>query len=327
MATLASDPVRFIADQWEDHCGYASAVLSGIVPDSRHLDGGGYHCSVEDLRRFGNQRDYSNSRADDKDQNVRYGAAIDMSMSPADMKRCHDRMRRVWADAGDPRRRYLNAFNSWDGSGDAVRLDFVAGTAKYASADHKWHNHGEVRRRYLLDMNAAKAIVSALKGESKTTHLASIGQGDDDMSATAENEIHQVHAGFFYGGSSMGRAVDPDGGGKRPATNSFVDKFDYALARLDEIAAGQKQEAARDAETAARDAAQTKLIETVLAAAGKPWTAEQFTQALAEMRQAATEAGEAAAERLSVQLAEQRRALADAARAEADALAEQPARS
>ncbi|MEV1315381.1 hypothetical protein AB0J14_04770 [Micromonospora arborensis] len=174
MATLVSDPIRYIADQWEDHCGYSSAVLSGIVPDSRHLDNGGYHCSVEDLRKYGNSRDYSNTRPDDKDQNVRYGAAVDVSMSPADMKKCHDRVRRVWADKTDPRRRFLNAINAWDGSGDAVRLDFVTGAAGYASPDHKWHNHGEVRRRYLIDMTAAKAIVSALKGESKQQYLSNI---------------------------------------------------------------------------------------------------------------------------------------------------------
>ncbi|WP_341719924.1 hypothetical protein QQG74_09560 [Micromonospora sp. FIMYZ51] len=190
MATLVSDPIRYLADQWENHCGYPSAVLSGIVPDQRHLDQGGFHCSVEDLRRFGNQNDYSNTRPDDKDWNVRYGAAVDMSMSPADMKRTHDRVRKAWADLSDPRRPYINAINTWSGSGDAVRLDFYANTAKYASPDHKWHNHGEMRRRWLLNMTAAKAIVSVLKGETKQQYLASTadsggsgsGEGGDDVS-------------------------------------------------------------------------------------------------------------------------------------------------
>ncbi|MCG5464241.1 hypothetical protein MED01_002406 [Micromonospora sp. MED01] len=198
MATLVSDPIRFIADQWENHCGYPSAVLSGIVPDGRHLDNGGYHCSVEDLKRFGNQRDYSNIRPDDKDRNVRYGAAIDMSLSPSDMKRSHDRMRKVWVDTTDPRRKYLNAFNTWDGSGDAVRLDFYAGTAGYASPDHKWHDHQEVRRRYVLDMTAAEAIVSALKGETKQQYLNSADPiktptVEDDMTPEEHNWLATVH--------------------------------------------------------------------------------------------------------------------------------------
>ncbi|MER5608327.1 hypothetical protein AB0F93_00025 [Micromonospora tulbaghiae] len=176
MATLVSDPVRYVATEWEHNCGYKSAVLSGIVPDKRHLDNGGYHVSVEDLRKYGNETDYSNSRPDDRNLNVRFGAAIDMSMSPADMRKCHDRVRKVWADKSDPRRQYLNAVNSWDGSGDAVRLDVYAGTAKFATADHKWHNHLEFRRRYVLSMVAARAIVSVLRGESKAAYLASLGQ-------------------------------------------------------------------------------------------------------------------------------------------------------
>lgn len=175
MATLVSDPVRFIASQWEDNCGYSSAVLSGIAPDAAHLERGGYHCSIEDLYRFGNGDDYSNTRPDDKGLNPKYGAAIDMSMSTSDMIKCHNRVRAVWADRTDPRRQYLNAINTWDGSGDAVRLDFYANTERFASPDHKWHNHEETRRRYLLDWTAARAIVSALKGETKQQYMAGGG--------------------------------------------------------------------------------------------------------------------------------------------------------
>lgn len=183
MATLVSDPLRYIADQFVDHCGYASAVLSGLVPDRSHLDSGGYHCSVNDLRAYGNGNDYSNTRADDRNFNPAYCAAVDVSMNTADMIRSHGRLRKVWADTGDPRRKYLNAVNTWDGSGDAVRLDFCAGTATFASADHKWHVHLEVRRRHLLDMNAARAIVSVLKGEPKADYL-NIAKNGDDMSLT-----------------------------------------------------------------------------------------------------------------------------------------------
>lgn len=172
MATLVSAPVRAIADGVVDDCGLASAVLSGIVPDRRHLDNGGFHCSVEDLRKHGNQDDYSNSRIDDRDFNVRYGAAVDVTLSAADMKRAYKRVYAVWKDKSDPRGKYLNAVNGWDGSGDAVRLDFVTRTAKYASPDHRWHNHIEIRRRYLLDAKAARAVVSVYAGESKASWLA-----------------------------------------------------------------------------------------------------------------------------------------------------------
>ena len=173
MATLVSEQLRWLADQWENHCGYKSAVLSGIVPDRAHLDTGGYHCSVEDLKAYGNGNDYSNTRPDDRGHNPKHGAGVDMSMSPADMKRCYLRVKRVWDDKSDTRRRYLNAINTWKGSGDATRLDFYANVTSWATPDHKWHNHLEVRRRWLRDWTAVPAIVSVLKGESHAAWLKS----------------------------------------------------------------------------------------------------------------------------------------------------------
>jgi hypothetical protein len=171
MATLVSTQLRSVADAIVKKCGFSSAVLSGIVPDSRHLDNGGYHCSVEDLRKFSNQNDYSNIRVDDKNFNVRYGAAVDITMSKADMVKAHKRVYAVWKDRSDPRRKYINAVNCWDGSGDAVRLDFKKNTAGYASPDHKWHTHNDMPRRYLLDPKAAQAWISMYAGESKATWI------------------------------------------------------------------------------------------------------------------------------------------------------------
>lgn len=172
MATLVSVQLRGIADAIVKKSGYSSAVLSGIVPDARHLDNGGYHCSVEDLRKHGNAGDYSNTRVDDKNFNVEYGAALDVTMSKADMIKAYRRVRQVFDDRADPRRRYINAINCWDGSGDAVRLDFKANKVKYASPDHTWHIHGDMPRRYLLDAKAARAWISVFAGESKATWIA-----------------------------------------------------------------------------------------------------------------------------------------------------------
>lgn len=172
MATLVSTSMSTVAHGFERDCGYPSAVVSGIVPDSRHLGTGGYHCSVEDLRLHGNQNDYSNTRVDDKNFNAKDAAAVDVTMSAADMIKNYKRVHAVWADHSDPRRKYVNCINTWDGSGDAVRLDFVANTAKYASPDHRWHVHAEMRRRYLEDPKAARAYLSILKGEAKAAWIA-----------------------------------------------------------------------------------------------------------------------------------------------------------
>lgn len=172
MGTQVSPQLRAVADTVVKKCGLKTAVLSGIVPDTRHLDNGGYHCSVEDLRRFGNAGDYSNTRTDDKNFNIPYAAAFDVTMSTADMKKAYRRIYAVWKDKSDPRRKYFNAVNCWDGAGDAVRLDFKINLAKYASPDHKWHVHGDWPRRYVRDPKAARAWISVFAGETKASWIA-----------------------------------------------------------------------------------------------------------------------------------------------------------
>lgn len=172
MATKVSTVLRAVADGFVKASGYSSAVLAGLVPDIRHLANGGYHCSVEDLKAHGNGNDYSNTRVDDRNFNPSYGAAYDVTLSRADMIRNYKRVYVVFKDKTDPRRRYVNCINTWPGIGDAVRLDFVAGTVKRASDDHKWHVHGELRRRWLADAKAARAHVSIHAGESKAVWAA-----------------------------------------------------------------------------------------------------------------------------------------------------------
>lgn len=172
MATLASPPLRTAADDVVKRAGYSSAVLSGLLPDSRHLGSGGYHCSVEDLRLHGNAGDYSNVRPDDKNFNIKYGAAYDISMSKSDMIRNYKRVYAVFRDKTDPRRKYINAINTWPGVGDPVRLDFVTGKIGRASIDHTWHMHGELRRRWAADAKAARAHHSVHAGETKAAWIA-----------------------------------------------------------------------------------------------------------------------------------------------------------
>lgn len=193
MATLVSPQIRYVANAM-DNCR-PSCVNSGIVPDQRHLDDGGYHCSVEDLIRYGNQKDYSNVRPTDKNQNIKYGAAIDTSCNTSDMVVIHNRVMAVYNDRTDPRRKYFNAVNCWDGSGDAVRIDFIANKISYATPDHKWHFHDETCRCYLLDWTMAYAKASVYNGETKAQWLAKNLRPDleDDMLflAMAGNEPYK----------------------------------------------------------------------------------------------------------------------------------------
>lgn len=171
MSTVATPEVRQLAKDWEAKCGLSSAVISGIVGDLAHKARGGYHISRTDQP----STNYSVTRPDDKAGPSDAAAAIDMTMSTADMKTCTIRLEKAYSNATDPRRKYLNAFNGWTGTGDAKRYDVVARKIVWATADHKWHVHMEIRRRYVNSMVAMKAILSILKGESVAAYLSSVG--------------------------------------------------------------------------------------------------------------------------------------------------------
>lgn len=174
MATLSTSALNFLADEWEKV--FASAVLSGIVGDLAHKQRGGYHISREDQPKD----NYSVVRPDDKPGNgpSDRAAAIDMTMSTSDIIKCHTRLRTLWKN-NDPRMKYINAWNGWDGEGDAGRYDVVTHTISTASSDHKWHIHLEIRRKYVNDMAAMRAILSMLNGSPAVD--ANPSKEEDDM--------------------------------------------------------------------------------------------------------------------------------------------------
>ena len=180
MTTNVTGNMRGLASDLENIPDLPSAVNSGIKGDEAHAREGGYHISIEDQPAD----NYSVVRPDDKappgswprDQ----ASAIDTSMSTPDMVRAWDRVYAVWADHSDPRRKYFNAFNGWNGKGDAERLDFYANTRKVASADHKWHCHDENGRKYVNDPEMRRAKRSVYAGETVQQYLTGTG-GDSEM--------------------------------------------------------------------------------------------------------------------------------------------------
>ena len=160
---------------------YPSAVLSGIVPDAQHLDDGGYHVSIDDLRRFGNAGDYSNTRTLDKAPPVtaagrRNACGVDVSLGRKDMITVYGNVERVWRTRStDTRAKYINAINVWAGDNNVrpVRFNFQRGTREPASWDHTWHGHGDWPRVYVDDQysasgaaRAARAMASVWIGQS-----------------------------------------------------------------------------------------------------------------------------------------------------------------
>lgn len=187
MSTYAPSQLVWLANQWEPL--YGSAVLSGIVGDLAHKLRGGYHISIEDQP----SDNYSVRRVDDKAPPGNWprdrASAIDMTMNTADIKKCHIRLREAWKNRGkDVRMKYINAWNGWDGVGDAGRYDVITGTVSTATADHKWHIHLEIRRRYVNSREAMEAILSILKGETLEQYLG----GEMPLDATDRDVIRTI---------------------------------------------------------------------------------------------------------------------------------------
>ena len=174
MATIADPNLKALARQWETI--YQSAVFAGIVGDYAHQLRGGYHISIEDQPSSAN---YSVVRVDDASPPGNWprnlAAALDESMSKADMVLSTRRFMAVWGDPTDPRGKYVNAYNGWTGTGDAKRYDFVRRTVSFATPDHKTHGHLDIRRRYVQDPMMVKAVISIARGETKEQWLLSTG--------------------------------------------------------------------------------------------------------------------------------------------------------
>lgn len=163
MPTVSTPQLDRFAREWAALPDYPSSQLSGIVGDRAHEARGGYHIG----RRFQSASNYSVTRAEDRPGNGPDDAAsaVDMTMNRADMIKCHTRLRNAFR-ANDPRMRYVNAWNGWDGEGSAGRYDVVTGKVGTATADHKWHIHLEFRRRYCNRADAMDAVLSVLRGEA-----------------------------------------------------------------------------------------------------------------------------------------------------------------
>lgn len=193
MTTVAAPAFKNLGARWDAQMDYRSATLSGIVPDVAHLKRGGSHVSVQDLKRYGNFPDFSSNRGADRfppapSSYAVYSAAIDMSMNPADMRRCWLRVEKVFYDRSDPRRKYFAAFNGWNGTGQAERLDFRTNERYIASADHKWHSHLEIWREYVNSNAMVEAVTSVLSGETKVGYQSRYGGG----SASPTPHVPQV---------------------------------------------------------------------------------------------------------------------------------------
>lgn len=170
MSTVAPPLVSKLAADWRRI--YSSAKISGVVGDQVHAKQGGYHIG----RAYQSATNYSVVRPDDRNGGPDNAAsAIDMSMNTTDMRLSTGRLVKAYANPTDPRRKYINAFNGTLDGKTARRWDVYARKTRSSTADHLWHNHLEIRRKYVSSVTAMKAILSILKGETVARYLASVG--------------------------------------------------------------------------------------------------------------------------------------------------------
>ncbi|MFG2056697.1 hypothetical protein ACGFI9_22005 [Micromonospora sp. NPDC048930] len=202
----------------------------GIVGDANHR--GGYHCGSD--RVVANDYSVVESPRDSTGLTLN-ASALDVGMFTAVVGgRTHNlRTFSTWcvaqcaASAADTRdiREII-----YSPDGQTVKRWDRLGKRTTGDSSHLTHTHFSFFR------DSTKA------GRDQTPlfrrYLTTIGLIEgDDMSAQAESEIHQVYAGLFHGGSSMGRAVDPDGAGPGRASSSLVAKLDYLMLRVDQLTA------------------------------------------------------------------------------------------
>ncbi|QGN47813.1 hypothetical protein GKC29_13785 [Micromonospora sp. WMMC415] len=197
----------------------------GIVGDSNHR--GGYHCGSD--RVVANDYSVVESPRDSAGLTLD-AAALDVGTFEVRSGGGTHTLRTfsIWcvqqcvanaADARDIREIIYSP------DGRTVRRWDRLGRRTSGDSSHLWHTHFSFFR------DSIKA------GRDQTPlfrrYLTSMGLLEDVMSEKAEQQIDSVFTGMFIGGNSMGRRVDPDGSGSRPASNSLVAKLDYTMQRLD----------------------------------------------------------------------------------------------
>ncbi|SIQ37859.1 hypothetical protein [Micromonospora avicenniae] len=247
----------------------------GIVGDPSHR--GGYHCGSDRVVK----NDYSvveSSR--DRNGLTLDAAALDVGQfRVASGGSTHDlRTFSTWCvaqcAAGAADTRDLREI-IYSPDGRVVRRWDRLGKRSSGDNSHLWHTHFSFFR------DSIKA------GRDQTPlfrrYLTSIGLLEDDMSEKAEQEIHSVYTGMFFGGSSMGRRVDPDGAGSQTASNSLVAKLDYTMLRLDTLVSQLTALAGRDFtdEPAIVQGVLAALTPEKIAAAIPPTMAQQVAEELA----------------------------------------------
>ena len=223
-----------LAAAWEEE--YSSAVFAGINGDASHQTRPGKHLSrSQNHDKFG-ANCWPIEHPKDKRGPSDKGCAIDMSMSKADMRRCHTNLRKIYVNRStDPRAAFFYAFNGWDGEGSPGRYNFIQGTITVASQDHTWHEHGETFYEYVNSGQMVRAWVSALKGQTVEEYEGV------DMADYTEAQMRAFAWQYVGGGIPLGMSTLGVLNEILLTVRKVAEKVDIDPAELEQIKAVVKQ--------------------------------------------------------------------------------------
>ena len=156
----------------------SSLKIGGVVGDTRHVAGGGYHISREDLRSHGQGRDYSIQAPADLRGPADCAAAIDLTLSREQMVLVSKRLKAAMttptpglSGGYDPRIEPLREFIGTVDNRNVCgynRYRTGRGTGWYASGysevSHLWHVHLSLFRAYCNDVNAVRGVAEVVAG-------------------------------------------------------------------------------------------------------------------------------------------------------------------
>jgi hypothetical protein len=152
-----------------------SLRIGGVVGDTAHVKGGGYHISRDDLKRGGQGADYSIQAPADKRGPGNYASAIDLTLNPAEMKAVSSRLKAAmegkdYDDRIEPLREFIGTIDGrnvcgWNRYQTGRRTGWYS--SGYSDSSHLWHVHLSFFRDYCNDANSVAGVAEVVAGLPK----------------------------------------------------------------------------------------------------------------------------------------------------------------
>lgn len=170
MATVAPNNLWVMYALLDPYLG--SLRKGGIVGDTAHVAGGGYHISRDDLKFHGQGGDYSIQAPADKRGPGNAAAAIDLTLSTTEMKTVSKRLKAAMEGTDyDPRieplREFIGTVNGTQVCGfNRYKTGRATGwyPSGYSESSHLWHVHLSFFRAYCNDKNSILGVAEVVAG-------------------------------------------------------------------------------------------------------------------------------------------------------------------